>query len=128
MFGRGVFLKGKNFHSIVIVVPLGVSKFSRVLKKLTASREGMCGSLNRLIFSVPTRSKYRSLAKRVSKIGGCRRYTAQNSTVMPLIERSQIAGDAHYHYIEMFPLLPSVGFPGPDLMSGKEEWHRQSLG
>jgi hypothetical protein len=36
MFGRGVFLKGKNFHSIVIVVPLHVSKFYRVLKKLTA--------------------------------------------------------------------------------------------
>jgi hypothetical protein len=36
MFGRGVFLKGKNFHSVVIVVPLHVSKFSRVLKKLTA--------------------------------------------------------------------------------------------
>jgi hypothetical protein len=36
MFGRGVFLKDKNFHSIVIVVPLHVSKFYRVLKKLTA--------------------------------------------------------------------------------------------
>jgi hypothetical protein len=36
MFGRGVFLKGKSFHSIVIVVPLHVSKFYRVLKKLTA--------------------------------------------------------------------------------------------
>jgi hypothetical protein len=36
MFGRGVFLKGKNYHSIVIVVPLHVSNFSRVLKKLTA--------------------------------------------------------------------------------------------
>jgi hypothetical protein len=36
MFGGGVFLKGKNFHSIVIVVPLHVSKFYRVLKKLTA--------------------------------------------------------------------------------------------
>jgi hypothetical protein len=36
MFGRGVFLKGKNFHSIVIVVPLHVSKLYRVLKKLTA--------------------------------------------------------------------------------------------
>jgi hypothetical protein len=36
MFGRGVFLKAKNFHSIVIVVPLHVSKFYRVLKKLTA--------------------------------------------------------------------------------------------
>jgi hypothetical protein len=36
MFGRGVFLKVKNFHSIVIVVRLHVSKFSRVLKKLTA--------------------------------------------------------------------------------------------
>jgi hypothetical protein len=36
MFGRGVFLKGKNFDSIVIVVPLHVSKFYRVLKKLTA--------------------------------------------------------------------------------------------
>jgi hypothetical protein len=34
MFGRGVFLKGKNFHSIVIVVPLHVLKFYRVLKKL----------------------------------------------------------------------------------------------
>jgi hypothetical protein len=37
MFGRGVVLKGKTFHSIVIVVPLHVSKFYRVLKKLTAS-------------------------------------------------------------------------------------------
>jgi hypothetical protein len=36
MFGRGVLLKGKDFHSIVIVVPLHVSKFYRVLKKLTA--------------------------------------------------------------------------------------------
>jgi hypothetical protein len=36
MFGRGVFLKGKNFDSIVIVVPLHVSKFYRVLKKSTA--------------------------------------------------------------------------------------------
>jgi hypothetical protein len=36
MFGRGVFLKSKTFHSIVIVVPLPVSKFYRVLKKLTA--------------------------------------------------------------------------------------------
>jgi hypothetical protein len=36
MFGRGVFLKGKNFRSIVIVVPLHVSTFYRVLKKLTA--------------------------------------------------------------------------------------------
>jgi hypothetical protein len=36
MFGRGVFLKGKNFHSIAIVVPLQVSNFHRVLKKLTA--------------------------------------------------------------------------------------------
>jgi hypothetical protein len=36
MFGGGVFLKGKNSHSIVIVVPLHVSKFYRVLKKLTA--------------------------------------------------------------------------------------------
>jgi hypothetical protein len=36
MFGRGVFLKGENFHSIVIVVPLHVSKFYRVIKKLTA--------------------------------------------------------------------------------------------
>jgi hypothetical protein len=36
MFGGGVFLKGKNFHSIVIVVPLHVSKFYRALKKLTA--------------------------------------------------------------------------------------------
>jgi hypothetical protein len=36
MFGRGVSLKGKTLHSIVIVVPLHVSKFYRVLKKLTA--------------------------------------------------------------------------------------------
>jgi hypothetical protein len=36
MFGQGVFLKGKNFDSIVIVVPLHVAKFYRVLKKLTA--------------------------------------------------------------------------------------------
>jgi hypothetical protein len=36
MFGRGVFLKDKNFHSIVIVVALHVSKFYRVPKKLTA--------------------------------------------------------------------------------------------
>jgi hypothetical protein len=36
MFGRAVSLKGKNFDSIVIVVPLHVSKFYRVLKKLTA--------------------------------------------------------------------------------------------
>jgi hypothetical protein len=35
MFGRGVFLKGKSPHSIVIVVPLHFSKFYRVLKKLT---------------------------------------------------------------------------------------------
>jgi hypothetical protein len=41
MFGRGIFLKGKNFHSIVIVVLLRVSKFSRVLKKLMAS-SGRC--------------------------------------------------------------------------------------
>jgi hypothetical protein len=37
VFGRGVFLKGKNCDSIVIVVPLQVSKFYRVLKKLTIS-------------------------------------------------------------------------------------------
>jgi hypothetical protein len=36
MFGRGVLLKDKNFDSIAIVVPLHISKFSRVLKKLTA--------------------------------------------------------------------------------------------
>jgi hypothetical protein len=36
MFGRGVFLKEKSFHSIVIAVPLHVSKFYRVRKKLTA--------------------------------------------------------------------------------------------
>jgi hypothetical protein len=36
MFGCSVFLKGKNLHSIVIVVLLHVSKFYRVLKKLTA--------------------------------------------------------------------------------------------
>jgi hypothetical protein len=40
MFGRGVFLKGKSFHSIVIVVPLHVSKFCWVLKKLTAQLWG----------------------------------------------------------------------------------------
>jgi hypothetical protein len=40
MFGRGIFLKGKNFHSIVIVVPLHVSKFYRVLKKLRAEGRG----------------------------------------------------------------------------------------
>jgi hypothetical protein len=38
VFGRGVFLKGESFDSIVIVVPLHVSKFYRVLKKLTAYR------------------------------------------------------------------------------------------
>jgi hypothetical protein len=32
----GGILKGRNFHSIVIVGPLHVSKFYRVLKKLTA--------------------------------------------------------------------------------------------
>jgi hypothetical protein len=37
MSGQGIFLKAKNFHSIVIVVPLHVSNFSGVLKKLTAS-------------------------------------------------------------------------------------------
>jgi hypothetical protein len=36
MFGRGVFLKVKNFHPIVIAVPLHISEFSQVLKKLTA--------------------------------------------------------------------------------------------
>jgi hypothetical protein len=36
IFGRGVFLKGKNFHSIVIVVPLHVSKSCQAIKKLTA--------------------------------------------------------------------------------------------
>jgi hypothetical protein len=41
MFGRGVFLKGKNFHSIMIVVPLHGSKFYRVLKKLMAYPEGV---------------------------------------------------------------------------------------
>jgi hypothetical protein len=41
VFGRGVFLKGKNFHSIVIVVPLQVSKSYRVLKKLTAYRAAL---------------------------------------------------------------------------------------
>jgi hypothetical protein len=40
MFGRGVFLKGKIFHSIVILVPLHVSKFYRVVKKLIASSGG----------------------------------------------------------------------------------------
>jgi hypothetical protein len=44
MFGRGVFLKGKNLHSIVIVVPLHVSKFSRALKKLTASWASLTAS------------------------------------------------------------------------------------
>jgi hypothetical protein len=39
MFSRGVFLKSKNCHSIVIVVPLHVSKFFRVLKKFTACHE-----------------------------------------------------------------------------------------
>jgi hypothetical protein len=37
MFGPGVFLKGKNFDSTVIVVPLHFSKPYRVLKKLKAS-------------------------------------------------------------------------------------------
>jgi hypothetical protein len=36
MFGRGAFLKSKNFDSMVIVVPLHVSKSYRVLKELTA--------------------------------------------------------------------------------------------
>jgi hypothetical protein len=36
MFGRGVFLKLKNFHSILIAVRLHVSKFYQVLKKSTA--------------------------------------------------------------------------------------------
>jgi hypothetical protein len=36
MFGRGVFLKGKNFHSIVIATPPQFSDLYRVLKKLTA--------------------------------------------------------------------------------------------
>jgi hypothetical protein len=40
MFGRCVFLKDKYFYSIVIVVPLRVSKFYRVLKKLTAYSVG----------------------------------------------------------------------------------------
>jgi hypothetical protein len=38
MLGGGVFLKAKNFHSIVIVVPLHASNGPRVLKKLTAYR------------------------------------------------------------------------------------------
>jgi hypothetical protein len=37
MFGRGVFLKGKNFDSIVIVLPLQISNIYRVFKKLTVS-------------------------------------------------------------------------------------------
>jgi hypothetical protein len=40
MFDRGGFLIGKAFHSIVVLVPLHVSKFYRVLKKLTASFTG----------------------------------------------------------------------------------------
>jgi hypothetical protein len=38
IFGRGVFLNGKNFHSIVIVARVHISRFSRVLKKLTVWR------------------------------------------------------------------------------------------
>jgi hypothetical protein len=41
MFGRGVFSKGKNCDSIVIVVLPHVSKFSHVLKKLTPSGGGV---------------------------------------------------------------------------------------
>jgi hypothetical protein len=41
MFGRGVFFKAKNSDSIVIVAPRHVSKFSHVLKKLTASGGGV---------------------------------------------------------------------------------------
>jgi hypothetical protein len=37
MFGRVVFLKGKNFDSIVIVASSHVSTFYQVLKKLIAS-------------------------------------------------------------------------------------------
>jgi hypothetical protein len=36
MFGRDVFLKGKRFHSIVVLVPFHVSKLSRVHKELIA--------------------------------------------------------------------------------------------
>jgi hypothetical protein len=35
MFGRGAFLKGENIHSIVIVAPPHLSKFSRAFKKST---------------------------------------------------------------------------------------------
>jgi hypothetical protein len=42
MLGRGVLLKGKNLHSIVIVVQLHVSKFSRALKEFTASPAVRC--------------------------------------------------------------------------------------
>jgi hypothetical protein len=36
MFGRAVVLKSKTFHSIVIVIPLQISNFYRVIKKLPA--------------------------------------------------------------------------------------------
>jgi hypothetical protein len=61
MFGRGVFLKGKNCHSIVIVVPLHVSKLFRVLKKLTACYEAnvlSCHFLPDAITQFPFSSEY----------------------------------------------------------------------
>jgi hypothetical protein len=53
MFGRAVFLKRKNFHSIVIVVPVHVSKFYRVLKKLTAYLEDFPENADGSVASVP---------------------------------------------------------------------------
>jgi hypothetical protein len=40
MIGQSVFCDGQNFHSIVTVAPLHVSKPSRVLEELTDSPEG----------------------------------------------------------------------------------------
>jgi menaquinone-dependent protoporphyrinogen IX oxidase len=43
----GVFLNGKHFDSIVIVVPVQVSKFYRVLKRFTASFQSAFSFENR---------------------------------------------------------------------------------
>jgi hypothetical protein len=39
---RWAFVASQNFHSVVIIVPLHVSKFFRALEKLTASAGRSC--------------------------------------------------------------------------------------
>jgi hypothetical protein len=66
-----VFLKGKDFHSIVIVIPPDVSKFYPAFKKLTAEssgtrpRQGREEQKLKIDFKVPLSSTLVHMVKRV---------------------------------------------------------------